>query len=278
MESIPETIRETLGEGLAYANCLVDRAREHPELSVHEYRKTVRRMRAIVKLLRHLIGPRAYLSLETGLRSAVAPTSGLRDARILLGALELATPAGGSEELRESLAGEWRARLAELEAGDEEARVLAASRAPLARIAGELQSALPATITRDELRIAVARSYRKARRAFREAAESGEESQVHAARKRAKELRYQLEWLAQVSAKRVRRRWKRLSALAQELGEVTDLAILERAVHAHAPAAAPFARGIRELAVRRWEEVVEERGRLFAERPRKFARGVAKRA
>jgi len=298
-ETIPETIRATLAEGLAYANWLVDRAREHPEFSVHEYRKTVRRMRAIVRLLRHLIGPRAYRSLDTGLRSAVAPTSGLRDARILLCALERVAPRGGGEGLRERLAAEWGERVARLEAHDEEARVLAASRAPLARIAGELQSVLPPTLSAADLRDAVAKSYRKLRRTFREAVESGEDVRIHAARKRAKELRYQLEWLALVSGKRVRRRWKRLSAIAQDLGEVTDLFILERAVLAHAPpgtdtrgeagaasagaatfrdvAAAPFAARIRERAEARWQELVEAHRDLFDERPGDFARGVAKR-
>jgi CHAD domain-containing protein len=178
--------------------------------------------------------------------------------------------------LRESLASEWRARLAQLEAGDEEARVLAASRAPLARLAGELHEALPATISPADLRRAVAGSYRKARQAFQGAVESGEEARIHAARKRVKELRYQLEWLAQVSAKRVRRRWDRLTELAQDLGEVTDLFILERAVLAHGASATPFAERIRALAAERWEDLVTERRSLFAERPRRFSKGVAK--
>lgn len=298
--SVPETIRATLAEGLTYSNWLVDRAPEHPALSVHEYRKTVRRMRAIVRLFRHLIGPAAYRSLDTGLRSAVTPTSGLRDARILLGALELAGGEKGSAGIREALAAQWRGRLEQMESRGEESRVLAASRAPLRRIAGELRSALPAEIAPEELRAAVARSYRKARRAFRAALRGGEDAEIHCARKRAKELRYQLEWLARVSGKRTLRRWKRLSGLAQDLGEVTDLFILERAVLGQAPpllsqptsaggapggngaahpplGLAPFAERVREAAFERWEEVAEQHSSLFEERPKRFARGVAKK-
>ena len=67
-------------------------------------------------------------------------------------------------------------------------------------------------------------------RAFRTAVRVPEDDAIHRARKRVKEVRYQLEWLVPISAPRIRKRQERFARLAQDLGEVTDGIVLEAAV------------------------------------------------
>ena len=278
--SVPQTIRASFGEAIAFANLMVDRAPEHPALSVHEYRKTIRRMRALVRLLRGVIDRDALRSIDTGLRSAVLPTSGLRDARILLATLDRVPPIPGSKHLRHALEDRWQDRIDALEASDEEARVLAESRAPLARLPEELADALPITIEEEELREALRRSFRRARRVCRTAMRVPEDASIHRARKRIKELRYQLEWLVDISTKRIRNRQRACARLAQDLGEVTDLLVLEESIlddrtGLRGLKPRKFCRRLRRILLARFEEVSVEMEALFAEPSRDFVRGVA---
>ena len=278
--SIPETIRASFDEAIRYAQWMVDHAPNHPSLSVHEYRKTIRRLRAMVRLLRGIIDRDALRSIDTGLRSAVLPTSGLRDARILLATLERVPPVDGTKKLRKELTRRWEATLEELETSGEEARVLESSRRPLARLPAALAEALPTTIRPEELEEAARQSYRRARRTVRTAVRVPEDAAIHRARKRVKELRYQLEWLVEISSKRIRKRQRRLAALAQELGEVTDFLVLEesierdredlRGLHPR-----KLTKRLRQLLLARFDEVVVNLEELFEERSRAFVTGVA---
>lgn len=279
--TIPQSIRATFDEGIAYAEHQVAIAPEQPERSVHEYRKSVRRLRAIVKLLREVLGPKAYRSLNTGLQSAVQPTSGLRDARVLLATLRTIPKSEGTKELRKALKAEWEARCDELGASDEESRVLAASHAPLDRIARDLAAALPTTITPENLRDAVRSSYRRARALFREAVRDPEDEAIHDVRKRVKELRYQLEWLRDVSDDETRARNETLARLARDLGEVTDLIVLENAILTDRERwkglhPKRLADRIRRRVLTRFEEVIEQDGAFFATKSKPFVSGVAR--
>lgn len=278
--SIPETIRASFDEAITYAQWMVDHAPNHPSLSVHEYRKTIRRLRAMVRLLRGIIDRDALRSIDTGLRSAVLPTSGLRDARILLATLERVPPIEGTKKLRKELTGRWESSLEELETRGEEARVLESSRRPLARLPAALAEALPTTISPEELQEAARQSYRRARRTVRTAVRVPEDAAIHRARKRVKELRYQLEWLVEISSKRVRKRQRRLANLAQELGEVTDFLVLEESVERDREDLRglhprKLTKRLRQLLLARFDEVVVNLEELFEERSSAFVVGIA---
>src|SRR5215831_20692177 len=61
---------------------------EHPIDSVHEYRKSIRRARSLVELLRPAFGKTAADGLILRLKEAFAKTGRLRDSDILLATLE----------------------------------------------------------------------------------------------------------------------------------------------------------------------------------------------
>ena len=277
--SVPQAIRGSFGEAVVFANLMVDRAENHPALSVHEFRKTIRRSRALIRLLRGVIDPDAVRSIDTGLQSAVLPTSGLRDARILLATLDRVPPIKGSKKLRRELRERFEARIKDLESHGEESRVLIGCRAPLARLPGELADALPAVVEVEELRESLRRSYRRARRTCLSAVRAPEDASIHRARKRVKELRYQLEWLLDISAKRNRKRHKRVAALAQDLGDVTDLLVLEEAIlddrmSLRGLSPKRFCQKLRQLLLARFDEVTIDIEKLFDEAGSAFAEGI----
>ena len=280
--SITESIRSTFSESLEHAHEMVKFSPENPEKAVHSYRKTIRRLRALVKLLRDDLPSEAIRSIDTGLRSAVIPTSHLRDARVLLTALSGVPVAEGGKKLRRVLQDHWEADLVKLSASGEETRVLISSSMSLARLSGELDSSLPNEMSAEQLRMAIRRSYRRTRRAFHTATRVGEDAAIHRARKRIKELRYQLEWITTISKKRIERRRRTLSELAQDLGEVTDFlvleeAILERRIELKGLRPRRFTRRLRERLLVRFDEIVVEADRFFSEKSRQFARGAAEK-
>jgi len=278
--SITASIRATFSESLQHVHQMVKLAPENPEKAVHSYRKTIRRLRAFVKLLRDDLPPEAIRSIDTGLRSAVIPTSHLRDARVLLTALSAVPVIEGEKKLRRIVQAQWEADLDKLSSSGEETRVLVSSSLSLARLSGELDSSLPNEISADQLRMAIRRSYRRTRRAFRTATRVGEDAAIHRARKRIKELRYQLEWIAAISKKRIEHRRKILSELAQDLGEVTDFLVLEEAIlerRKELKGLRPrrFTRRLRQKLLARFDEIVVEADQFFSEKSRRFARGAA---
>lgn len=280
--SVPQAIRASFGEAIEFAKVMADRAEDHPTLSIHEFRKTTRRLRALVKLLRGVISRDAARSLDTGLRSAVLPTSGLRDARILLSTLDRLPKIPKSKSLRRELVSRFEERIDAIDARGDEARVLTECCKPFARLPGELADALPAVVSAEELRTSVRRSYRRARRSCLSAVRVPEDAAIHRGRKRVKELRYQLEWLLEISEKRVKKRQKRVAALAQDLGEVTDLLVLEEAILDERDSldglgATRFCRRLRTILLARFDEIASGIEELFEESAGVFSKGVADR-
>ncbi|MGA1202012.1 MAG: CHAD domain-containing protein [Planctomycetota bacterium] len=279
---VSTAIRETFEERLRFAEGCLALADEDPARAIHSYRKTIRRSRSLIRLLRGVIPKESLRSIDSGLRAAVLPTSGLRDARVLLGVLDALPPIEGSDPLREALTARWTRRVEAIEESGEERQALIASQPPLRRLPGELERALPADLGVEELQQAARRSYRRARQAGRSAIRVPEDEGIHRARKRIKELRYQLEWLSGVSDAAPRARQKHCARLAGELGEVTDLLVLEDAIRADLEVlrglkARSFCQRVRRRLLARFEEVTLSLESLFATRSREFASGVGAR-
>lgn len=262
---------------LAYAAAQVDGAGRRPARAVHEYRKSIRRARAVVRLVRPLLRRSRYRALDGALRRAVQETSSVRDAEVVAEALD-ALPAGGDAALAEAVAALRHVLLARQVA----ARAPVATRDLLARGAGRLAllplrlaKALPTRLDRARLEEALAESYRRARRRWRAARRDGGAEAIHAWRKRTKELRYQLELLEPAPQPRERA----LGRVAKGLGRVTDLVIVGHAVAEHAESLGPeHARALTAALERAvptlFEEVAEGAAPLLAERARAFARAA----
>ena len=251
---------------LAYAAAQAVRPVGEAEQAVHEFRKSVRRARAIVKLVRDSMPGATYRALNGDLRDAVAATSGLRDVDMLLGQV-IALPdqprlRGIQAGLREHLV----ARRATLH-GSCTTDALLAGQHKLKPLLSRFTAGLSLELTTEDLEVALAKSFRRARKALRaaETERPGTFIALHSFRKRVKELRYQLELLRP----RVRNLepLRALANMAKGLGEIMDTVVLRDYVHAHASelavAATPLLQRLEDRAGARRDKVLRRAMAFF---------------
>jgi len=271
---------------LGYARRWALDAPGDPVTAVHEYRKSIRRARAMLRLLRSLMTGERYDTLATTLRDLHRATSAQRDRDVLLNTvnkLGLADAVPGLVARLQALESDGSGSAA-ASAGDGEERTIELLREGAARLQGlpeELDVALPAEVTWQDLARGIRQTYRRARRDMNATIESkregrsGDDECLHDWRKRNKELAYQVELLISTidypHGARVR---KSLSRLSRNLGEIVDILVLaavadrladdsERALAARATARA------RKKQVRR---ALKRGARLMHDRPRSFVR------
>jgi CHAD domain-containing protein len=276
--------REGLGEGLQrmalgqldIAIEMLGRLKheDSPEHAVHEARKALKRLRAMLRLLEPELGEQVYAREDATVRDAGRRLSGSRDAEVLLATLDSLTEChadklagrGGVVRLRAHLRSErdraWRATLGDASAGMLTLEELRACRVRVA--AWELARRDGVELVRPGF----TRIYRQGRKRYRRAVRGrGERTlALHRWRKRVKDLRYAaeaLQWREVEGKDRVkpkgrgaRRRaarankqaaWLgRLAQRADDLGELLgqehDLAVLGEHVRTLAAARGPAPR------------------------------------
>jgi len=273
--TLRESVLVAFARTIRYARAVARRAQEEPEESVHEYRKSVRRARAVVSLLQPAIGRKTARGFSRELRRAFAETGALRDADVLLASLRLVPGDGDHEraEIESALEREGRGD------GDEAARALEKGSEILKPLPAALRVVLPETFSMEDLDRGLSRSARRVHATLERATETRTDADFHEWRKRVKELRYQVEMLAASGSPALRRREKRLSALAEDLGETTDLILLEAALQERIArgeiADAPGLTGtIHSTIAERSRELLATGGEMFAGPPGDFARVV----
>ncbi len=251
----------------------IERAERHPETAVHEWRRQLRRARAIVRLSRPFVDARTEAELTTTLRAAYRASGRLRDTDVLARALASA----GDEAARlASHVGAERTRLRRRGAARS---LLAAQRPALQALPARFSIALEASIGVDDLGRALARSYRRVRRSGRLAARTRVPADVHDFRKRVKALQYQLEVVERVPGLDATAARGRAAKLADVLGRVTDAQLVTRLILDSKAEVSARARTrlIRRLDARRTERLdraLTRAERLTAVRPRRFRRSL----
>jgi len=212
------------------------------EKAVHETRKALKRLRALLRLLEHQLGPSTFARENAALRDIAAHLSGARDAAVMLATLDRLIQRHPHKLGRRSVLALRRRLLAEhahleqLALGDPVARahVLSELHAFRARAAAwRLPHSHGIQLIEADLR----RLYRQGRRRHRRvAARKGRRTlAMHQWRKRVKDLRYAAEMLerrdsprtgaAARSTARLRRLARDADELAELLGEEHDLAV-----------------------------------------------------
>jgi CHAD domain-containing protein len=309
---------EPLGEGLRrIALAQLDIAIESigatsahsAEERVHEARKALKRMRALLRLLENELGADAYDRDSAVVRDAGRRLAPARDAAVLLSTLDRLVERhpkqlgrrGGVQRLRAQLRREREGAaalaLARAGRGGDALDDLLALRARMAA-RQPLSVSSPAS-----LEPAVARVYGKGRKRMRQAARGGRRSngrKLHEWRKRVKDLRYVAEMLeradpgkhkrggnkrARAKAAFVGRVARRADDLGELLGEEHDLAVLAERVRSDAHdqrSPSTLGRGSRRAllkAIARRRRRLRKRAlrggaRLYARRPKRFVRRV----
>lgn len=196
--------------------------------AVHDARKTLKRLRALLRVSRGMIDDQLYHRENVILRDVGRALSKSRDAQVLLDTLDGLTERY-ADVLRE---GAW-ARLREsLGSAVEDSRTIGAPETdPLVDLLSDARARTETWIPSDNsgpesLASGFARVYRRGRRRLAAARSQANNESLHELRKRAKDLWHAAQLLEAVSAKQMRELGRGAHRLSDLLGEDHDLTIL----------------------------------------------------
>jgi CHAD domain-containing protein len=270
---------EPLPEGMArIARGRIDHALEElrgntgstPGHAVHEARKDMKKLRALLGLARGELGERTYASENACFRDAARELAGARDADVILATLK-------ALELRDGLGRELRRRIHDGHSEQRSKGREAAARGAVA-ILGEARGRIDDwPLERDSfaaLSEGLERTYRRGRREFGDARAGGGTEALHEWRKRVKQLWYH--------ASLLRCAWPPvMTAFADEahelsgrLGEDHDLALLAGWVWEHVGHEPELVAAVEDRRERLQSEAFALGGRLYAEKPSAYVRRI----
>jgi CHAD domain-containing protein len=256
------------------------------EHAVHETRKSLKRLRALVRLLCEELGAASYTRENEALRDARRRLAGARDAEVVLATLDALC-----ERNRRPLAGHDLAALrAELES---QRAAAVAQTAATAGVAEQLRSELSDARARvgrwrfehEDFAVVepgLERIYRQGRRRYRVARRQPSGEHLHEWRKSVKYLRHAAEILVPADPKRMRNIARRADRLGETLGDEHDLAVLEAIVVDRGPALLDkhSAKRVRSAIARRRAKLrgraLRIGGKLYDRPPRRFVRTIAR--
>ena len=221
---LDEDIRRVAREQLDFAmECLrdsVDAGR------VHNARKRLKMLRAVVRLVRDPLGSASYADERDTFRDAGRRLSSMRDADVLISTLDQLTPHLVEEhrsvvgELRTQLTVEREAHVRGLDDG------IAIARETLREARRRVDDWPLRSVSVSDLVDGFARTYARGRKALRAASGEPTDDQLHEWRKRAKDLWYHLRLLRE-SWPCVTAEWAaEAHRLTDRLGDDHDLAVL----------------------------------------------------
>jgi CHAD domain-containing protein len=253
--------------------------------AVHETRKSLKRLRATVRLARDELGDDVYRRDNVAFRDAGGRLGGARDSQVLLETLDALidrypdeAPPERLERFKRTLVGQHGAAQRRLHEGAAVGEVLGELRRARARI-GDWQLEREGL---DALAPGFRRIYRRGRRAYRAARQEPSTENLHELRKRAKYLWYAAQIVRAAAPKKMKRIARRAHELSDLIGEDHDLALLaQRADERRDRFADETAAGeLTALVERRRAELQREAldlaRRVFRKGPRKVARPFEK--
>jgi CHAD domain-containing protein len=276
-ETLDEAFSRTMREELTAAEtALTHDARSDPVAAVHSSRKSLKKARSLLRLMRGTLDSRDRRHENAALRDTARRLSGTRDADVMLESLdELARRYAGQipqhhfEIVHERLR-DGAPPIASPTAGTGRPQAAAELGAIRGRVAGW-------TVTGTgwgAVQSGVRRGYKRGRAAFAQARKEPTAEHLHEWRKRVKDLWYHLRLLAPVCGEAVKGHAKDAHALADLLGDDHDLAVLRERLTGIAVAADVDA--VVSLIDHRRDELQAEAmalgKRVYAERPKAFAR------
>jgi CHAD domain-containing protein len=275
-EAIVRCAREQLDDAIGELSDGVD---EDPTRAVHSARKAIKKERSLLRLARGAMSPTQRRHENQALREAARALSGARDADVMI---ETAA------ELSERFAGQLpQSAFAEISDALRRKRDASAGQATdSSRNEGAIEQIGAVRVRLDDwqlgqtgwpaLESGVQRSYRQGRKAFAAAQREPSLENLHAWRKRVKDLWYHQRLLGQVCGPAIRGQAKDAHRLADLLGDDHDLGVLRGALTAdHLDVAVDLVAVLALIDHRRAELQTEARHigtRVYVEKPKAFRR------
>jgi CHAD domain-containing protein len=219
---------------------------------IHDIRARLKHCRALLRLLRKSLGEDAYHRENARLRDAARPLVAVRDAAVLVQALDgLCRRSGGGRtiyrSIRSALRQECRERREQLHR-----KALLSSAQLVGGVARHMRVLPPSQPVGADLTKAVKRAYRTCRRTMTVAEQQRSRDRLHEWRKQVKYFAGQLKFLAPLMHKRLGRTCKKSIRLADCLGDDHDLALLHDKIIQHGrPGGAAVDALVHRLAQRR---------------------------
>jgi CHAD domain-containing protein len=203
---------------------------------IHAARKSLKKARATLRIMRDAIPERTYRRENRVLRDAARPLSIVRDARVLLDTLQLlerlygpaaeqSVPAAFVQKLEQAQTRARRAALSSSRSSDKQKAPLLEARR---RVSGWRISELGWAPMGTSLK----RTYAQGRKALKQARRTPTPDCLHEWRKRTKHLWHQLQILEPMCPGEIGELADRAHKLSDYLGDHHDLAVLRETVHA----------------------------------------------
>lgn len=200
------------------------------EEAVHEARKSLKRLRALARLLQGELGAARYRRENGALRDDARHLAAARDAEVMLATLDAIMRRHPDRDLGDGAVA-LRAQLSAER--DVAAQRLLADPGPVESVAGDLrrqrrriQRWIGPEAEFAAIEPGLKRIYGQGRQRLRAVQAKPTSANLHDWRKRVKDLRYSAEILAPAGPKRMRRTARRADRLGELLGEEHDLALL----------------------------------------------------
>ncbi len=228
-ESLPDSIEATAREELGTATTLLrDRFDDDPVEAVHEARKSLKKTRALLRLVRPALGERVYRRENGALRDAGRLISGARDADVLVETVERLAeryagriPAADFEGLRDHL----RAASIASQAGSAGGGRIDAV-ATLDGVVGRIDDWPLERCHRKTIAAGMERAYGRGREAFAAADADPTIERLHDWRKRVKDLWYHQRLVSAAWPEVLDAQAEAAHRLSEILGDDHDLAVL----------------------------------------------------
>jgi CHAD domain-containing protein len=227
-----DAVRQELAEDLERAvRALRSGNRSDPR--IHDVRKRLKYCRALLRLLRKSLGKDAYRRENVRLRDAARPLTSVRDAAVLVRALDglCPQPRDGTtfcSSIRTALRRENRERREQLHR-----KALLSSAQLVSGVAQRMRMLPSAQLTRADPAKAMKRAYRTSCRAMATAERHGSRGSLHEWRKQVKYFANQLKSLLPLMHKGLGKTYKKSTRLADCLGDDHDLALLHDKIIQH---------------------------------------------
>jgi CHAD domain-containing protein len=232
------------------------------EEAVHEARKNLKRLRALLRMIRGELGDETFRRENACFRDAGRELAGVRDSDAMLEALrKLELPAGMAWELRKSI------HAHRAHSGDRRANAAAGIVATLLEARGRVEAWPLERDSFDALAGGLECTYRRGRRGFRAARGEPTVEALHEWRKRVKELWYQHTLLRALWPPVMQAVGEEAHELATRLGDDHDLALLAACVSEHAEAEREFFEAVDRARAKLQGEAIQLGERLYADKP-----------
>jgi CHAD domain-containing protein len=269
---------EPLPEGIARVACgRIDHALDElggktdstAEESVHEARKDLKKLRALLRMARGELGEASFGRENAFFRDAGRELAAARDSDVMLETLKaLDIPAGLGWELRKAI----QAHRA-LDGGEGSRHAAAADVVDMLREArGRVPDWPLERDAFDALEPGLERTYRRGRRAFKAMRASPSVEGLHEWRKRLKELWYHHTLLRALWPPVMQAVGDEAHELANALGDDHDLVVLADWVREHTGAATEFFDAVERRRSELQAEAMELGVRLYADKPGAYRR------